>query len=151
MTSVLQDWVTKLQLREQGVLLTAVRGCDLAPKTPETLASTERELVAWIRWCFMRPADIREVDHGPGCFFRSSPPQPFKPGTLGHYPLHWYSHAMHALEIIGYRHPNKETAQQAFDLYCVMVYNLHLNPETKAQMECRLGEDRIANRSVVQM
>src|SRR5258706_71297 len=31
-TSVLQDWVMALPLREQGTLLTAVRGCDDEPK-----------------------------------------------------------------------------------------------------------------------
>jgi hypothetical protein len=38
--SVLQDWVTELPLREQGTLLTSVRGCDLTPKYP--LDSQER-------------------------------------------------------------------------------------------------------------
>ena len=32
MPSILQSWITDLGLRHQGVLLTAVRGCDTVPK-----------------------------------------------------------------------------------------------------------------------
>lgn len=34
MRSVLRDWVMELPLREQGTLLTCIRGCDLTPKLP---------------------------------------------------------------------------------------------------------------------
>lgn len=150
-TSVLQDWVTKLQLREQGTLLTAVRGCDLEPKQWTATGFSDspgRRLTAFIRWCFMNPADPREVDI-PGAFFQSKPPEDFKPSEFGHLPQHWYAHAMHALEIIAYRHPNRNIGATAFQLYDRMVRNLHLNLETKAEMDERLGEDRIAAGTVV--
>src|SRR5687768_9469611 len=102
MGSVLQDWVMELPLREQGTLLTAVRGCDSEPKiwTARGVAeSPGRRLTAFIRWCFMVPADAREVDI-PGAFFQSRPPDPFKPSEFGHLPQHWYAHVMHALEVI---------------------------------------------------
>lgn len=57
--SVLQDWVMELPLREQGTLLTIVRGCDLTPKLP--LDSIERRLVGALRFAIMIPADPREV------------------------------------------------------------------------------------------
>jgi len=71
----------ELPLREQGTLLTAVRGCDDEPKqwTARGIAdSPGRRLTAFIRWAFMNPADPREVDI-PGAFFQSVPPVPFKP------------------------------------------------------------------------
>jgi hypothetical protein len=55
MRSVLQDWVMELQLREQGTLLTGIRGCDLTPKIP--LDSTERQLVGFLRFLVMVPHD----------------------------------------------------------------------------------------------
>src|SRR4051812_21159589 len=113
MKSVLQDWVMELPLREQGTLLTAVRGCDLAPKGDDALASPERHLVAFVRWCFLNPADPREVDARPGCWFRSTPPDPFRPSTVMHYPLHWYSHVMHTLQVIRTRHPHAGIRAQA--------------------------------------
>jgi hypothetical protein len=149
--SVLQTWVMELPLREQGTLLTAVRGCDLAPKfgpDGEVVDSTERRLTSWIRWAFMVPADEREVGI-PGAFFQSDPPWPFKPSALGHFPLHWFSHAMHATEVIAYRHPDIKVAAIAWVLYSEMVKMLHLNPETKEEMIHRLSEDRIASGTVV--
>lgn len=108
MKSVLQEWVMELPIREQGTLLTAVRGCDDEPKqwTATGFAdSPGRRLTAFIRYCFMVPADAREVDI-PGAFFQSNPPPNFKPSEFGHLPQHWYSHAMHALEVISYRSPH---------------------------------------------
>lgn len=150
--SVLQDWVMQLPLREQGTLLTCVRGCDSEPKTWEKTGvaySPGRRLTAFIRWCFLNPADEREIDYEEGAFFISKPPKPFKPSEFGHLPQHWYSHAMHALEIIGYRHPNNKIKMSAFDMYMEMVGNLHLNVEYKEEMIERLSEDRIKSNTVV--
>lgn len=152
MKSVLQDWVMELPLREQGTLLTAVRGCDFEPKTWSRTGvaySPGRRLTAFIRWCFMNPADPREVDIEEGAFFMSTPPNPFKPSEFGHLPQHWYAHAMHALEVIAYRHPDPDTASTAYRLYWGMVHNMHLSPEAKHYMVGRLSEDRIANNTVV--
>jgi hypothetical protein len=151
-SSVLQDWVMELPLRHQGTLLTAVRGCDFEAKTWTSQGigySPGRRLTAFIRYCFMNPADIREVDYEEGSFFQSKPPNPFKPSEFGHLPQHWYSHVMHALEIIGQCHPDEPLAREAFKLYLEMVHNLHLNPETTSQMETRLREDRIRTNKVV--
>ena len=150
--SVLQDWVMALPLREQGTLLTSVRGCDNEPKTwtrTGVAYSPGRRLTAFIRYCFMNPADPREVDHEEGAFFQSQPPDPFKPSEFGHLPQHWYAHAMHGLEVIGYRHPNKAISAMALALYAEMVDNLHLNPELAHEFEERLSEDRIEKGTVV--
>jgi hypothetical protein len=152
MASVLQDWVTDLPLRFQGTLLTAVRGCDSEPKQWSRTGvsySPGRRLTAFIRYCFMNPADVREVDREEGAFFMSSPPFPFKASEFGHLPQHWYSHVMHALEIIGYYHPVESTRLHAYDLYESMVHSFHLNMETKEQQWTRLTEDRIEKGTVV--
>lgn len=151
MASVLQAWVMELPLREQGTLLSAVRGCDVAPKEWEAgivKDTAERRLTAWIRWAFMVPHDAREVDE-PGAFMQSSLPYPLKASGLGHYPMHWYSHVMHALEVIGYRHPHQDTRERAKGAYNKMVSGLHLHAEGSVEMEIRLGEDRIATGQVV--
>jgi hypothetical protein len=127
--------------------MTCARGCDLEPKTwaeGEVVYSPGRRLTAFIRWCFMHPADQREVDEREGAFMMSHPPAPFKPAAFEHLPQHWYGHVMHALEVIGYRHPQQEVAAVAYMMYAKMVDNLHLVPETKTQMIARLSEDRFA-------
>lgn len=142
----------KLPLREQGTLLTAVRGCDEEPKNwiaRGVAESPGRRITAFIRWCFMVPVDVREVDI-PGAFFQSTPPEPFKPSAFGHLPLHWYSHIMHALEVIGYRHPDRGgIGAGAWVLYVAMARSMHLHPETVEQFVERLSEDRIASGEVV--
>jgi len=147
--SVLQDWVMRLPLRHQGTLLTGVRGCDLAPKTDANLASLERHLVAFLRWCFMVPADDREVDAKPGCWFRSIPPRSWRPSALMHYPLHWYSHLMHAFEVVGYCHPDGDVAEEGLRIYLAMARALHLEPEDRSEFYDRLTEDRISTGTVV--
>ncbi len=150
--SVLQPWVEYLPLRHQGTLLTAVRGCDFEAKQWSSTGvaySAGRRLTAFIRWCFMNPADPREVDAEEGAFFMSIPPYPFKPSEFGHLPEHWYAHAMHALEVIGYCNPEDSIRDCALDLYVKMVRNLHLNPESFQQFMDRLTEDRIAKGTVV--
>lgn len=158
MTSVLQDWVMELPLRAQGTLLTGVRGCDLAPKMPQSIVerwgcstgecSPERHLVAHLRWCFMVPADAREVDV-PGAFFQSKPPENWKPSQFGHYPQHWYSHIMHCFEIIGNCHPDFKVSDRAYGIYVRLVRNMHLEPESYTTMMNRLQEDRIEADTVV--
>ncbi len=152
MRSVLQDWVMELPLRFQGTLLTAARGCDEEPKAwvrTGVAYSPGRRITAFLRWCFMNPADPREVDHEEGAFFMSTPPDPFNPSEFGHLPQHWHSHIMHSLEIVGSCHPDKQTKTSAAALYKRMVRSLHLNPETEQQLHRRLTEDRIATGTVV--
>jgi hypothetical protein len=146
MKSVLQDWVMALPLREQGTLVVATRGCDVTPKRP--LDSWERRLTGATRWAVMNPADPREVDI-PGAFFQSAIPTNMRTSDLAHYPTHWLSHAMHACEVIGYRHPDPDVARQFLSIYRKFCKMLHVNPETCEQMIARLGEDRIASDEVV--
>jgi hypothetical protein len=147
MTSVLQDWVMALPLRAQGTLLTGIRGCDLTEKRPG-VESSERKLVAFLRYCVMVPHDPREVDV-PGAFFRSTPPADWKASEFGHYPQHWYSHIMHCFEVVGHCSPFEFEAGEALRIYLRFVANLHLEPETSTQMFARLNEDRIASGEVV--
>ncbi len=76
-------------------------------------------------------------------------PRDFKPSALGHYPLHWVSHIMHGLEVVGYCHSDEDTAEIARGAYFRMAHSLHLVPETKDEMLARLTEDRIAANTVV--
>lgn len=147
MPSVLQAWVADLPLRAQGTLLTAVRGCDLTPKYP--LDSTERQLVGAIRHAFLVPADPREVDAEPGSFFRTEVPVGLRPSALGHYPWHWLSHIVHAIEVLGYCHPDSRTRLSWFTLYVKFVHSFHMTIESREEWERRMGEDRIEAGTVV--
>lgn len=156
--SVLQPWVMTLPLREQGTLLTGVRGCDLAPKLAECIderygcstgeGTAERALVAFFRYCILVPADPRELSVF-GAFIRTSPPKDWKPSQFGNYPMHWYGHLMHGYEVVGYRHPDAQIASTALSIYTRLVRALHLNVETKEEFVLRCSEDRMASGEVV--
>ena len=146
MTSVLQEWVMNLPLREQGALVVAMRGGDEVPKRP--LDSTARQLTGYLRFLVMNPADEREVGIE-GAFFQDQPPRNWKPSELGHYSLHWFAHLMHGYQICGYRMLDNALRLEAQAVYVKMVHSLHLKPESFAEMKYRLSEDRIANGTVV--
>jgi hypothetical protein len=140
----------ELPLREQGTLLCAVRNCDVSVK-PFTYVENEnpaRDLTCYLRWCIWNAADPREIDV-PGALFRSAPPKNWKPSQLGHLPQHYYSHLMHAFEVVGYRHPDLEVSYFANAIYQQLVHNMHLYPEPKQAMIERLSEDRVAKGTIV--
>lgn len=152
-SSVLHEWVMRLPRRAQGSLIVSLRGCDVAPKFPGGInndgsPSSERQLVSFLRYCVMVPADEREIDI-PGAFFQSVPPIDWKASEFGHYPQHWYAHIMHGYEIVGYCHPGDRIKASAYGIYYKLVRNLHLEPESKTSMLMRLTEDRIATDTVV--
>lgn len=146
MNSVLQDWVMELPLRQQGTILTGLRGCDLTPKFP--LQSAEKRITAFLRYAVMNPFDPREIDSEPGCFMQSSIGD-FKPSEMEHYPHHWVLHAVHALEVIAYKSPDGGIRRVARDAYYRFVKSMHLYPENELQMTERLNEDRILSGRVV--
>lgn len=158
MKSVLQDWVMQLPLREQGVILTGVRNCDVSPKHLATIverngcstgeSTPDRQLTAFLRWCCLNPADPREVDV-PGAWFQSKPPCDWKPSMFGHFPQHWYSHIMHGFQVVAYRHPHDTIRHQAYTVYKRLVDNMHLETEHFSNYVERLSEDRIAKGTVV--
>lgn len=147
MPSVMRPWTHNLSLRAQGTLVAGLRGCDLTPKNP--VDSTARQLVAYLRWLAMIPADEREVDYEPGAYMQSTPPADWRQSELGHLPLHYVSHLMHAYEIVAYLHPEPTHGMAAYTIYERLVDGLHLNIETRRQMTERLTEDRIVTGKVV--
>lgn len=148
MTSVMQTWTHALPLREQGTIVAGLRGCDVMPKNP--VDSTARQLVAYLRWLTMVPADPREVDLEPGTYMQSTPPPDgWRQSELGHLPLHFVSHLMHAYEVVAYRHPETSRQVDALLIYSRLVEGLHLYAEPRSEMIARLSEDRIATGKVV--
>jgi len=135
-TGILQEWVAKLGLREQGVLLTAVRGCDTCPKEDpmkdlsrafrgeilNTHCKDPTKAVSFIELC--EPEELMRR-------------QNIVAGSIDHYPHHFVMHLIHAVEILGYHHPARAPYWQAF--YVILCNGLHMIPETKIECQSRLG------------
>lgn len=166
MKSILQPWVMTLGLRHQGVLLTAVRGCDMAPKE-----SASKTLTRYYRSAILEahcgdatksksfievPVSIEVFKAAEDAFFHE----------WDALPLHYVMHLAHAAEIVGYYmtpdsviqvqemgktrchlstmvHPQHiQHAWHAF--YLRVCKKLHMTPETKAELDARLNKDEDA-------
>lgn len=140
MKSVLQDWVMELGLRHQGVLLTAIRGCDTAPKHDPSKLFT-RCLRNMILNChcgdaskaatFIEAVDLPELNKR-FLDFRKN---------LDHYPHHYVMHVVHAIQIIGYKHPEDKSRAVWSTFYTYLCNGLHMNEETEKQLDARLNAD----------
>lgn len=127
--SVLQDWAENLPLKQQTVLLTALRGPDFSPK--ETCV---KQYVREIRRAVLKSAG------GTSSFMT---PQPlsnmdeFLAEAEG-LSVHWFTHFMHAAEVIGYKHPDNLVSRVWLLVYDRCVKALHLFAETERFMDERL-------------
>lgn len=138
MESVLQDWVMTLGLRHQGVLLTAVRGCDTAPKedTSKDFTRAYRSIVlnafcgdAKKSATFIEYVEP-EAEIARFLAFRKN---------LDPYPHHFVMHFCHAIEIVGYKHPDAAVRERYLNYYRRFCRGLHVTPETEAELDERLG------------
>ena len=163
---VIQDWVTELTFMQQTVLLTAVRGPDGTPKYGPV-----KMLQRWFRRCVLVSSldgeDLTNpYDKRGGSFMGPSYEPPLKHirsasadhvlhwedamseivdeylRTLDALPHHYQLHLMHAVEIVGYKHPDKRIRSWWKSVYLRLVKDMHLNPETEAALDDRLSDSR---------
>jgi hypothetical protein len=162
MPCVLQPWVCELPIMQQTVLLLACRGPDGQPKY-----TAAKYLLRWYRRCvlltaFERKAIDNPYDPGGGSFTGPSIQQPlglwerervtydWEPGMksvtddyfrdLDAMPMHFHNHMIHGVEILGYKHPDARIAGWWRLLYETFCRNLHMAPESAADMDFRLGD-----------
>ena len=147
MNSIIQDWAAELGLRHQGVLVSAVRGCDGLPR--ETVG---KEVVRFYRACFLNAHCGHPADAASYMVWPTSKTEmwqwgdAFFDGGMDHYPMHWLTHFMFAAQICGYYYPEESPHSDYLNVkefwerfYRELVRRLHLNPETKEQLDLRLN------------
>ena len=133
MRTVVQDWVGGLTLKQQTVMLSAIRGCDGAPRDDPSkpFVRALRSVVlknAVEGECSFMQADISDADIQK--FVKAMDP----------YPMHWLMHFTHAVECIGYGHPNLEIKAWWRGLYYKICSALHVNRESQAEWDHRLRD-----------
>jgi len=137
--SVVKSWLSSLSIKEQSVVLLALRGCDTAVKDDPSKRVTRA----------LRALVLHNGNPEPGSFMLLpklidgtpvyDPPLQLK-GIDG-YPMHWYMHTVHAVEIVAYRHPDpriRSAFKEVYEYAC--REHLHMNPETEEQLTQRLAE-----------
>src|SRR6266446_9166498 len=138
--SVLQSWVEKLPLRMQSTLILGLRGTD-------THSCPNIKIIQrWLRGLAFKPGNpdnVREwmYDHQS----QGLPERIVEKGPvakeLEFCSQHFYSHLMHALEVVGYMHPDfTGSGHQAFTLYQDMCFLMHLTPEIHNDFKERLKQ-----------
>lgn len=127
--NVLQDWLSDLSWKEQTVLISGIRGPDSA------FCPRLKKVSRWMRSHTLQNADpnhtYMEVEDFP---MPSELEDEFEFCTV-----HFATHFVYALEILGYLHPDKHVRTRAESLYCFFVTCvMHFQPETCDQMRRRL-------------
>ena len=138
--SVLQDWVMRLGLRLQGVLVSAIRGCDTVQRHDHSkvLARIYRGEILRTHAgdpakskSFILAATIPEtVDYMKKYL-----------NDCDHMPIHYVMHFVHAAEILGYCHPDPERRDMWNSFYLVACRKYHMRPEPYAELIDRLEKD----------
>lgn len=149
MKSILQDWVMRLPLRQQGVLIIATRGPDGVRKedAAKPLVRTMRGLtlnagrtgapippgVVWDTDTFMTIAPICS-DVGwvgfTGPFF----------DNWDSYNVHFLQHLAHAYAVVGIAYPDLDIRIRAWEFYKACCHKLHMNHESPDQVAHRLRD-----------
>lgn len=156
MSAVTQEWTHRLSLMQQSVLLTAIRGPDGIPKY-----GSIKMLLRWYRRCVLKSSFLGRVMDDPiepdgGSFLGASLDGDSEDHwtdrmlvhvneylrSLDGVPHHFQLHFMHAIEIVGYKHPNKETRFWWLQLYTRLAHDMHLHAETEFELDARLGDTR---------
>ena len=147
---------------QQAVMLSAIRGPDGMPKFHQC-----KDVIRWYRRCVLISAfDKIAIDNpyhkgggsftGPSCQvtpivntmdrvsdweFEIRPKLDAFMNSRDELPYHYTVHFMHAVEILGYKHPDMRIRKWWKMVYERMVMALHLFPETEEQMDRRLGDN----------
>ncbi len=129
---VLQAWMAELPWKQQSVIFSSLRGPDLSRPI------AVKKLNRWLRSVTQNNAD-------PSTEYMKKivlPKIEDLKEEVGYCTMHYFTHLLHALEIIGYNHPDKSVRDVGQKYYFGLVDFAHLNPETKEQLNKRL-EDRV--------
>lgn len=129
---VLQEWMFDLSLKQQTVVLTGLRGCDGSGKYASCKPFVKK----------LRSVVLKNASNLANTKFMYNEISDEDVETMewDEYPMHFVSHLMHAVEIVGYHHPDPEIQGWFYRLYLSMVDKFHLYPETKAQCDHRLRD-----------
>jgi len=134
MDCVLQKWVMELPLKMQATLISAVRSCD------GEISGSHKLLTKAVR-----VKVLVKAHPVPKSFLNAPGPK----GTMDaaedfmnhhdHLPIHFVTHLMQAIEVIGYYHPDIGKRMPFMRIYKVWCKRIHVTPETKKALEKRLG------------
>ncbi|WP_218280273.1 hypothetical protein [Verrucomicrobium spinosum] len=147
--SVVQEWPSKLPMMQQTVLLCALRGPDgLRKESPaKAVLRAYRRVILLSAMDGLVLADAYVP--GGGSFTGPCSHPDRLQGAMRDFirgvdemPHHFLMHFIHAVEIVGYKHPDPLVAGEWGAFYTALCKGLHMNEETMEQLDHRLGDNR---------
>ena len=136
--NVVKVWLSSLTLKQQTVLLSALRGCDGMPKEDPSKTVTRN-----LRYVLLKDAD------NTSSFMKTEEDlqEKFKKfiKNIDTYPMHFLFHLSHALEIIGYKHPEEKVRKLWMGMYKEICSACHMYPETEKQLDKRLSDNEVVH------
>ena len=133
---VVNDWLNVCSLKQQTVLLSALRGCDGKMKEDYSKPFTRK-----LRSVLLRNAGGVQTKGKFMADFVGNEELSAFISNLDHYPMHWLLHFLHAIEIVGYKHPDKLIRDFWYNLYYEIVNALHLSVESESALDVRLADE----------
>lgn len=125
-------WLFRLPWKMQTVVNQGLRA-------PDTHMCPKIKIVCrWVRSVVLNNADD---DHAFMCRKKGMPTFSDLTNELNYCSMHFATHLLYALEIIGYKHPNQEIRGIAFGYYSNIVEGIyHFNLETEKELDVRLAD-----------
>jgi hypothetical protein len=138
MSSIVRPWLAELPWKEQAVVLCALRGCDaVAKEHPSKL------LVRHLRSVILHNAD-RATHYMILCPPSLDTVRTLFAWGLSDCPMYFVMHLLHAVEVVGYRHPDRRVRTYFAQVYEIGCQALHLRRESLDEMEARLASQEAA-------
>lgn len=143
---VFQDWIFALPMQQQSVLVLALRGPDGIAKHHPAKRIIRHYRAAVLKAAYLgRPMRAGEGDDTTFMDllgFDSDWAWELMLKDWFDYvdsiPHHYYLHLVHGAQIAGYKMPSKYFRDRWREFYYRACVDLHVNPETEAQMDKRL-------------
>jgi hypothetical protein len=152
-TALFPAWVRHLTLQQQAVLALALRGPDGFPKFHPS-----KHILQYLRASIIKAAHLGRMlqpgEHiGSMMTLRGFDSPVFAGGEMSwsialrefkqvedELPIHYYTHIMHAAQVLGYKHPLELFRQRWFSFYLSCCDYHHVPPEQEEDMDARLSD-----------
>lgn len=118
---VLQSWMGELPWKQQSVIISSMRGPDLSRPV------AVKKLNRWLR-------NVTQNNADPSTEYMKEiilPDIEDLKEELGYCTMHYFTHLLHALEIIGYKHPDRLIGDTAKNYYLGLVDFCSSQPRDK--------------------
>ena len=130
---VVKSWIFNLSWKQQTVLLSSLRGCDTVDKY-----DMSKKFIRRMRGTVLKNAATPDTEFMQAEITDEDVYEFTK--SLDKYPIHFILHFVHAAEVIGYNHPDKEERDWWNNLYFTFVDAFHMKPENKEDNDFRLRD-----------